>query len=64
MQQRITSENNHESTEEIRLLLIESLSKLVDICSDKIGVYIDEIILILVKTLEDPYSEVRKVEHL
>ncbi|XP_065647436.1 dynein axonemal assembly factor 5 isoform X2 [Hydra vulgaris] len=60
IQQRIISDNNHESTEEIRLLLIESLSKLIDICSEKIGIYIDGIILMLIKTLEDPYSEVRK----
>lgn len=59
--QRLADDEVVEPTEEIRLLLIESLSKLVDIYDQDIDTYIDELVQILQKTLVDPFGDVRKV---
>ncbi|XP_057317290.1 dynein axonemal assembly factor 5-like isoform X2 [Hydractinia symbiolongicarpus] len=62
--QRLAADEVVEPTEEIRLLLIESLSKLVDIYDQEIDTYIDELVQILQMTLVDPFGDVRKASCL
>ena len=50
-----------EPCEELRLYLVEMLSSVTKICQGKIGVYIDDMIKILQRTLIDPFHDVRKV---
>lgn len=61
MHQRLADDKILEPTEEIRYLLVDSLSKLIDICSKSIGVYIDEVIQILKTTIVDPFADVKKM---
>ena len=53
-----------EPTEEIRLMHVESLSSLIELCKDRIGAYIDDLINILQKCILDPFADVRKVMYL
>jgi len=59
--ERLTSEEAPEPTEEIRLLLVEILSKLSAKCGgEQSGIYINELVQILQKCLLDPFADVRK----
>ena len=62
--QRLGNQEIVEPTEEIRLLHIESLSSLVDICKEHLNLYIEDLIRILERTLVDPFADVKKVCHI
>ena len=59
--QRLAQDEIQEPTEEIRQLLVELLSRLIDQVKIEIGTYIDEVTQILKKTIVDPFAEVKKV---
>ncbi len=50
-----------ETTEEIRLLQVEALSCLVDLCQQNINLFVKDIVHILQMTLMDPFPAVKKV---
>ena len=59
--QRLGQPEIVESCEELRLYIVEMLCSVVEICSENVGVYIDDMIKILQRTLVDPFHDVRKV---
>ena len=59
--QRLGQPEIAESCEELRLYLVELLCSVTEICGEKIGVYIDDMVKILQRTLVDPFHDVRKV---
>ena len=59
--QRLGQPEIVESCEELRLYLVELLCSVTEICGEKIGVYIDDMVKILQRTLVDPFHDVRKV---
>ena len=61
--QRLGQPEIVESCEELRLYIVEMLCSVVEICRKKVGVYIDDMIKILQRTLVDPFHDVRKVSH-
>ena len=61
MVQRLGQPELVEPCEELRLYTVELLSSVTEICGGKIGVYIDDMIKILQRTLVDPFHDVRKV---
>jgi len=61
LSQRLAVPDQLEPTEEIRLMHVESLSSLIELCKDRIGAYIDDLINILQKCILDPFADVRKV---
>lgn len=58
--QRLGQPEIVESCEELRLYLVELLCSVTEICGEKIGVYIDDMVKILQRTLVDPFHDVRK----
>lgn len=61
IRQRLTSDDESEPTEEIRLLLIQTLQTILDLNGEKCGIFIDDYITTLKKTIVDSFAEVRKV---
>ena len=62
--QRLANDEIVEPTEEIRLLLVECLAKLVALHGKKCGEYIDEFVQILKQTVSDPFPDVKKVREV
>ena len=60
---RLGSEKVTEPSEELRLNLLHLLSSLVRVCSTELVPYLDDMILILQRTVVDPYPELKKVSH-
>ncbi|XP_005100812.1 dynein assembly factor 5, axonemal [Aplysia californica] len=58
--QRLGQQEISEPSEEIRLLLIELVMLMVKSSSANIGVYVDDCVRILQRTIVDPFPEVRK----
>lgn len=59
--QRLGQEEILEPSEELRHLIVEELLSLtVELCGKKIAAFLDEMILILKRTIADPYGEVKK----
>lgn len=58
--QRLGQPEIVESCEELRLYIVEMLCSVVEICCEKVGVYIDDMIKVLQRTLVDPFHDVRK----
>ncbi len=50
-----------EPSEEIRLSLVSLLSAIVTRCGVDIGPYLNDMVLILQRTIVDPFPEVKKV---
>ena len=61
MVQRLGQPEIVEPCEELRLYIIEMLCSVSEICQEKVGVYIDDMIKILQRTLVDTFHDVRKV---
>ena len=59
--QRLGQPEIVEPCEELRLYIVELLCSVIEICREKVGVYIDDMIKILQRTLVDPFHDVRKV---
>eukprot|EP00794_Sanderia_malayensis_P015658 gene15658-17238_t len=49
-----------EHTEEIRLLQVEAITQLIELCKEKISLYVKDVIQILEMTLADPFPDVKK----
>ncbi|XP_074630792.1 dynein axonemal assembly factor 5-like [Acropora palmata] len=58
--QRLGQPELVEPCEELRLYTVELLYSVAEICGEKLGVYIDDLIKILQRTLVDPFHDVRK----
>ena len=58
---RLGSEEVTEPSEELRLQLLCLLSSLVQACACGMAPYLDDMILILQRTIVDPYPELKKV---
>ncbi len=58
--QRLGQHEVIEPSEELRLEMIQLLSKLVRLCQQKMSIYLDDVIRILQRGILDPYSEVKK----
>ena len=58
--QRLGQYDYVEPSEEIRLLLVKLARQLVEISGKDIGVYLDDFVKILQRTIVDPYPEVKK----
>lgn len=61
IKQRLTSDDESEPTEEIRLLLVQTLQTIIDLNGEKCGVFIDDYVTMLKKTIVDSFADVRKV---
>ena len=61
--QRLGQQEITETCEELRLLLMELLTALVDVCKEKMAMYIDDLVKILQKTIADPFHHVKKVRY-
>lgn len=59
--QRLGQPELVEPCEELRLYTVELLYSITEICGEKLGVYMDDLIKILQRTLVDPFHDVRKV---
>lgn len=62
--QRLGQPEIVESCEELRLYIVEILCSVIEICREKVSVYIDDMIKILQRTLIDPFHDVRKVSQI
>eukprot|EP00111_Clytia_hemisphaerica_P003015 TCONS_00008591-protein len=60
IKQRLTADEEPEPTEEIRLLLVETLRILIDLAGEQTAAFIDDHVNILQKTLVDSFPDVRK----
>ena len=60
MVQRLGQKDINESSEEIRLLLIQLLHRIINNSSKHVAPYLDDIVVILQHTIVDPYPEVKK----
>ena len=58
---RLGSEDVTEPSEELRLQLVSLLFTLVEVASTKMAPYLDDMMLILQRTIVDPYPELKKV---
>ena len=61
--QRLGQQEITETCEELRLLLMELLTALVEVCKEKMAMYIDDLVKILQKTIADPFHHVKKVRY-
>jgi len=61
--QRLGQPEIVETSEELRLVLMESLLSVIELSQSKMSVYIDDMIKILQRTNVDPFHEVRKVSY-
>ena len=62
--QRLGQPELVEPCEEIRLSMVQMLLSVIEICGEKVGIYIDDLIKILQRTLVDPFHDVRKVRNI
>lgn len=62
--QRLGQPELVEPCEELRLYVVEMLCSVTEICGEKLGVYMDDMIKILQRTLVDPFHDVRKVREM
>ncbi|XP_074649053.1 dynein axonemal assembly factor 5-like [Tubulanus polymorphus] len=58
--QRLGQQDLAEGSEELRFLLIQLLSVLIKLGDHRIHVYLDDFVRILIRTIVDPYPEVKK----
>lgn len=58
--QRLGSREMVESSEEVRLLQMQTLNILIEKCEKHLVSYLDDLLYILSKTITDPYHEVKK----
>ena len=58
---RLGSDEVTEPSEELRLQLLGLLDQIVQACSAEMAPYIDDMLLILQRTIVDPYPELKKV---
>ena len=58
--QRLGQQEITEPAEELRLLLVELIKFMIESFKKSIGMYTDDCVKILQRTIVDPYSEVRK----
>lgn len=58
---RLGSEDITEPSEELRLHLLHLLSRVVQLSSVEMAPYLNDIVLILQRTIVDPYPELKKV---
>ncbi len=58
--QRIGQQDIIEQSEEMRLQLVQLLKYLIEVSNKNIGVYVDDCVKILQRTIVDPYPEVKK----
>lgn len=58
---RLGSQEITEPSEELRLSLVSLLTSIVNICKEKMSPYLNDMVLVLQKTIVDPYPEVKKV---
>ena len=61
---RLGSDEVTEPSEELRLQLLQLLSAVVKACAAGMAPYLDDMILILQRTIVDPYPELKKVSGL
>ena len=59
--QRLGQPEVVESCEELRLSLVQLLTALTELTKSKVGLYIDDMIKILQRTIVDQFHEVKKV---
>ncbi len=57
---RLGQQELTEPSEELRLELVQWLSKIVQISQQKMSLYLDDLVRILQRTIVDPYPEVKK----
>ncbi|XP_048757748.2 dynein axonemal assembly factor 5-like [Ostrea edulis] len=58
--QRLGQQEITEPSEEIRLMLIEFLSEILEFSGKKLSVYLDDLMRILQRTIPDPFPDVKK----
>lgn len=58
---RLGQKDITEETEEIRKQLVGQVAVILDTCPSSAGVYIDELVQILTRTVVDPFPDVKKV---
>lgn len=58
--QRLGQQEITEPSEEIRLMLIEFLSEILEFSGKKLSVYLDDLMRILQRTISDPFPDVKK----
>lgn len=58
---RLGNQDITEPSEELRLSLVTLLTSTVDLCKERMSPYLNDMILVLQKTIVDPYPEVKKV---
>ncbi|KAM9305509.1 dynein axonemal assembly factor 5 [Gastrophryne carolinensis] len=58
--QRLGGTEIAEPAEELRLAMAELLSLLVEVCGHKLAPYLDEMVRILQRTIQDPFPDVKK----
>ncbi|XP_030068430.1 dynein axonemal assembly factor 5 [Microcaecilia unicolor] len=58
--QRLGSSEIVESSEELRLALLQLLTLTLEVCGGKLAPYLDEMVKILQRTLLDPFPDVKK----
>ncbi|XP_069503334.1 dynein axonemal assembly factor 5 [Ambystoma mexicanum] len=58
--QRLGQQTIVESSEELRLGLVQLLSLAVEVCGARLAPYLDEMVRILQRTIVDPFPEVKK----
>ena len=58
--QRLGQQEIVEPSEELRLELVKSLSKLIEVCGKNITIFLNDVVQILQQTITDPYPEVKK----
>ena len=59
--QRLGQPEVTEPSEELRLILVEFLKEILECSGKNIGVYLDDMIKILQRTIIDPYPDVKKM---
>ena len=60
--QRLGQQELVESCEELRLLVLQLLISIIELCKEKMNIYIDDLIKILQRTISDPFHQVKKVD--
>ncbi|KAI8494919.1 HEAT repeat-containing protein 2 [Branchiostoma belcheri] len=58
--QRLGQKDITEPSEELRLMLVETLARIVDLTGQELAVYLDDLVKILQRTIVDPFPDVKK----
>ncbi len=61
---RLGTQEITEPSEELRLCLVTLLSAIVSRCGVDIGPYLNDMVVILMRTIIDPFPEVKKVSEV